>query len=207
MKEVSTEARILNGALELFYKHGIRSITMDDVARHLGMSKKTIYKFFRDKDEIVMKCCDRDLHDRDCLFREITGSSTDAIGELMEMMKHMAAMSSKMNPNLFYEMKKYHPSVYKMFRDFKEKNILRMVEDNLRKGISQGLYRRDIHIPTIARLRMEEVEMGMNPEIFPTQQFLLADVQLALFDHFMHGITTLKGHRLINKYKQITEEE
>ena len=84
---------------------------------------------------------------------------------------------------------------------------MRMVEDNLRKGISQGLYRRDINIPVIARLRIEEVEMGMNPEMFPSQQFRLADVQIALFDHFLHGITTLKGHRLINKYKQITEEE
>lgn len=207
MKEISTEDRILDGAIELFYKHGLKSITMDDVAKQLGMSKKTIYKFFRDKEEMVMKCCDRDLHDRDCIFREITGSSTDAIGELMEMMKHMAGMFSRMNPNLFYDMQKYHPAVWKLFRDFKEKNILRMVEDNLRKGISQGLYRRDINIPVIARLRIEEVEMGMNPELFPAQQFRLSDVQMALFDHFMHGITTLKGHRLINKYKQITEEE
>jgi hypothetical protein len=104
-------------------------------------------------------------------------------------------------------MQKYHPAAYKLFRDFKEKNILRMVEDNLRKGISQGLYRRDINIPVIARLRIEQVEMGMNPHLFPSQVFRLADVQLAIFDHFMHGITTLKGHKLINKYKQITEEE
>jgi len=207
MKEISTEARILDGALELFYKHGIKSITMDDVAKHLGMSKKTIYRFFRDKEEIVMKCCDRDLNDRDCVFREITGTSTDAIGELMEMMKHTSRMFSQMNPNLFYDMQKYHPSVWKLFRDFKEKNILRMVEDNLRKGISQGLYRRDINIPVIARLRIEEVEMGMNPQIFPSQLFRIAEVQLSLFDHFMHGITTLKGHKLINKYKEITEEE
>jgi AcrR family transcriptional regulator len=207
MKELTTEARILDGALTLFYKHGIKSITMDDIARQLGMSKKTIYRFFRDKEEMVLKCCDRDLHDRDCMFREITGASTDAIGELMEMMKHMGKMFSQMNPNLFYDMQKYHPAAYKMFRDFKEKNILRMVEDNLRKGIGQGLYRRDINIPVIARLRIEEVEMGMNPHLFPAQVFRLADVQLAIFDHFMHGITTLKGHKLINKYKQITEEE
>ena len=207
MKDISTEQRILDGALELFYKHGLKSITMDDIAKHLGMSKKTIYRFFRDKEEMVLKCCDRDLHARDCMLRGITEQSTDAIGELMEMMKFTAEMFSKMSPNLFYDMQKYHPEAWRLFRDFKLKHILRTVEDNLRKGISQGLYRKDINIPVIARLRIEEVEMGMNPDIFPHQNFRLPDVQLALFDHFMHGITTLKGHKLINKYKQITEEE
>jgi len=204
---MSIEQRILLGAKELFYKFGIRSITMDDVAKHLAISKKTIYHYFHDKNEIVMKCCDHDLKDRECVFKHITDNSTDAIGQIMQLMKHMGSMFSQMNPNLFYDMQKYHPSVWKMFKDFKEKNVMEMIEQNLVRGIEQGLYRKDINIAVIARLRIEEVEMAMNPAIYPPDKFNLAQVHVELMDHFLHGITTLKGHRLINKYKQIEEEE
>jgi TetR/AcrR family transcriptional regulator, cholesterol catabolism regulator len=204
---MNIEDRILLGAKELFYKFGIRSITMDDVAKHLAISKKTIYNYFRDKNEIVMKCCDHDLKDRECVFKHITDNSTDAIAQIMQLMKHMGSMFSQMNPNLFYDMQKYHPSVWRMFKDFKEKNVMEMIEQNLLRGIAQGLYRKDINIAVIARLRIEEVEMAMNPAIYPPDKFNLAQVHVVLMDHFLHGITTLKGHRLINKYKQIEEEE
>src|SRR5688572_21573610 len=105
---MNIEDRILLGAKELFYKFGIRSITMDDVAKHLAISKKTIYNYFRDKNEIVMKCCDHDLKDRECVFKHITDNSTDAIAQIMQLMKHMGSMFSQMNPNLFYDMQKYH---------------------------------------------------------------------------------------------------
>ena len=82
-----------------------------------------------------------------------------------------------------------------------------MVEGNLHKGVEQGLYRKDMNIPIIARLRIEEIEMGFHPNVFPPDKFNFAKVQMEVFNHFMHGITTIKGHKLINKYKQITEED
>lgn len=202
-----TEDRIIESATELFYRFGIKSITMDDVAKHLAMSKKTLYRFFRDKGDMVMKCCMHDMHNRECVFKNIADEAKDPIQELMMLMKHLQTMFMKMNPNLFYDMKKYHPDVWKYFREFKDQNMMQMIESNLRKGIEQGLYRQDINIPVVARLRLQEVEMGFDPDTFPPDKFALADVQVALFDHFMHGITTLKGHKLINKYKQINEEE
>ena len=184
-----------------------KSITMDDVAKHLAMSKKTLYQHFKDKNDMVMKCCSHDLVNRECVFKDIASQAKDAIHEIMQMMKHMESMFTKMNPNLFYDMQKYHPAVWRMFREFKEGNMMKMIEENLHKGIQQGLYRKDIDIPVMARLRIEQVEMGFNPEIFPPGKYNLANVHFALFYHFLHGITTLKGHKLINKYKQITEEE
>ncbi len=205
--ETVIETRIISGAMELFYRFGIRSITMDDVARHLAMSKKTLYQYVEDKNDMVMKCCMHDMMDTECIFKNIAEGATDAIGELIQFMKHMESMFSRMNPNMVYDMQKYYPEVWKKFREFKEKNIMAMIEANLKKGIEQKLYRKDINIPVVARLRLEEVEMGLNPSIFPPDKYNFGSVQIALFDHFMHGITTLKGHRLINKYRQITEEE
>jgi len=205
--KMEAEDRIIESITELFYRFGIKSITMDDVAKHLAMSKKTLYHHFHDKNDMVMKCCQHDLVNRKCIFQDIAEHATDAIGELMHLMKHMESMYSTMNPNLFYDMQKYHPTVWSMFREFKEQSMMAMIESNLHKGVEQGLYRKDMNIPIVARLRLEEVEMGFNANIFPFDKFNFAKVQLELFTHFMHGITTIKGHKLINKYKQITEED
>jgi len=204
---MESEERIIQSVTDLFYRFGIKSITMDDVARHLSMSKKTLYQVFRDKNEMVFKCCHHDLLSRDCIFKNIAVQSVDPVAELIELIKYMEMMFSRINPNLFYDMQKYHPEAWKLYGEFKEKNMMKKIEENIAKGIAQGLYRKDINIPVVARLRMEEVEMGFNPRIYPPDKFKVAEVQVALFDNFLHGITTLKGHKLINKYKQITEEE
>lgn len=207
MAEPGTKERILIAAHDLFHKYGIRSITMDDIARHLSISKKTIYQFFEEKDQIVHGCCTGDLNNHGCRFEEIKKESKDAVHEIIEDMKYMSEMFSNMNPNLFFDLKKYHPESYKEYRNFKEQKIGTMVVENLKRGINEKLYRADINIKILAKLRVEQVEMAMNPEIFPPSKFHLPEVQITILDNFLHGITTIKGHKLINKYKHIKEEE
>jgi AcrR family transcriptional regulator len=204
---VETKDRILKGAEELFFKYGIKSITMDDIAKNLGISKKTIYQFYSDKNEVVETLIIHLMKSNECEFRQIAKESANVIEEVFAMMKHMGVMFSHMNPNLFYDLQKYHPAAWKLFQQFKEECIESMVEQSVKKGIEQGHVRSDINTKIIARLRMEEVQMGFEPETFPPDKFKIVDVQLALLDHFLHGICTLKGHKLINKYKEITEEE
>lgn len=207
LERTETRERILHAAHELFYKYGIRSITMDDIAKHLSVSKKTIYRYFKEKDKIVYACCANDLnnHYNDC--EQIFNESKDAVHEIIGVMKHVSEMFSRMNPNLFFDLQKFHPDSWKVYRSFKEQRMMAMVENNLRRGTKEGLYRPDINIKVLARLRIEEVELAMNPVVFPPGKFNLKDIQVTLLDHFLHGITTLKGHKLINRYKQIREEE
>ncbi len=207
IKIVETKEIILNAAHILFFKYGIKSVTMDDIAKHLGMSKKTIYQFFPDKNEVVKSVFKETMLTNKCEFQEITLKSRNAIEEIFEIIKHMENMFTKMNPNLFYDLQKYHQDTWQLFRNFKEKFILETVETNIRKGIKEGLYRKDINIKVIARFRIEQVEFAMNPTIFPPDKYNFADVQTALLDHYLHGIATLKGHKLINKFKQVIEEE
>lgn len=199
--------RIIQGARDQFYQLGIKSVTMDDIARSIGMSKKTIYTIFNDKEEIITSMMHTDLDNNQCIFENLSNQSKDSIQEIIHIMKHIAGMFSRINPNLFYDLQKYHPKSWKIFREFKEKCMVTMVEKNLKRGIREGLYRPNLEIKILAKLRIEEVEMGMNPGIFPPDKHNLSEVQVALLDHFLHGITTIKGHRLINKYNRITEEE
>jgi TetR/AcrR family transcriptional regulator, cholesterol catabolism regulator len=199
--------RILTAAQELFHRYGIKSVTMDDIARHLGMSKKTIYQHFRDKDELVLCKTNYDLGLRECQMEDIFNSAENAIDELIKAMSYVSQLFQQMNPTVFYDMQKYHSEAWEKFRTFKQENIIKMVERNLLRGISEGLYRKELNVKIVSRIRAEQVEMSMRPDIFPPPEFNITEVQLQMLDHYLHGISTLKGHRLINKYKEITEEE
>ncbi len=199
--------RILLGAEELFFKYGIKSITMDDIAKHLAISKKTIYHYFDDKNAVVETLMKEKLKEDECEFKEIQKESENVVVEVFNLMKHMSAMFSKINPNIFYDLQKYHPAAWKMFLAFKEDCMSKMVEKAIAKGIKDKLVRDDVNPKIMAKLRIEEVVMGMNPDIFPPDKFKIGEVQVALLEHFLHGICTIKGHKLINKYKEITEEE
>lgn len=204
---MENKEKILAGAKELFFRYGIKSITMDDIAKNLGMSKKTIYQFFKDKNEVVHVLMKEALAEDEKRFFALAETSANIVEEVMAIMKHMGEIFGSINPNLFYDMQKYHPQSWKLFDDFKKKCVERMVENAIEKGKKQGLVREDVDSKILSRLRMMEIEMGFNFELFPPDKFKILDVQLALTDHFLHGICTLKGHKLINKYRQIIEEE
>lgn len=202
-----TKNRILQGAEELFFKYGLKGVTMDDIAKHLGMSKKTIYKSFEDKDSIVHGLMVHKLSEDEHDIIALSQGTSNVIEVVFKLMNHMNQMFTKINPNVFYELQKYYPNSWKLFKEFKENCILKMVEETLKRGMKEGHIREDINYKVIARLRLEEVEMGFNPIVFPPDKFKIADVQVALIEHWLYGICTLKGHKLVNKYKQIIEEE
>ncbi len=199
--------RIINATQELFMKYGIRTISMDDIAKHLSISKKTIYQSYKDKDELVHELMKVKLKEDSKKFHDLEKESENVIDEVFNIMKHMGKVIGQVNPSFFYDLQKYHPETWKLFKEFKEDFILKMVEGTLVRGVKQGFIRPEINVKIISKMRMEQIEMGFNPAVFPPDKFQLLDVQLAMIDHFLYGICTLKGHKLINKYKQIIDEE
>ncbi|MGZ3883103.1 MAG: TetR/AcrR family transcriptional regulator [Bacteroidia bacterium] len=205
MMDVSV--KILLGAQELFFKYGIKAITMDDIAKHLSMSKKTIYQYYKEKDEIVLRLVTEKIKQDECVFDKMHKEASDVIDEVFSMMKCMADSFGKINPVVFYELQKFYPEAWKKFKHFKEEFVRKSVEDSLRRGQEQEYVRKDININVLSRMRMEQVELGFNQDVFPTDKFNILDVQIAMVDHFLYGVCTLKGHKLINKVKQVKEEE
>ena len=204
---METREHILKSAEELFFRYGVKSVTMDDIASHLGMSKKTIYLSFKDKDELLSDFVRTFVNRNAGAFEHVCKLSHDAVDEIFCVMKQLRSMIQKMNPRLFFELQKYYPQAWQQLRDFREKHVAEMIQKNLEKGIKQGLYRSDINIVILAKLRLEEIDMAMNPNTFPMEKFDITQVQLTLFEHFLYGICTLKGHKLVNKHKQIIDEE
>lgn len=200
MKAFSPEDRILNGTRELFFKRGIKSITMDDIAVHLAISKKTIYSHFKDKDLIVRSLFRNILEQQLKKMHEIQKISENPIDEIMQLMGHVGEFISQFNPVVFFDLQKYYPSVWEEFRVYRETELIKFVEENLKKGIKLELYRKEIKIKIVARIRIEMVNLGFNTEVFPINQFNPAEVQVAMLEHYLHGIVTLKGNKMITKY-------
>ncbi len=204
---MNSESRILLGSDELFRRYGIKAVTMDDIAKHLGISKKTIYISYPDKNELVSAFTHAELNAHMNMLNEIASKSKNAVEEIISIMQYMSREFTGINPNMFYDMQKYHPESWLLFKNFKEKFVMDCVVNNLEKGKDHGLYRKDFNNKIIARLRLEQVELAFNPVVFPPDKFNIPEIHVTLLDHFLHGISTLKGHKLINKYLHIQEEE
>lgn len=203
----NTRDRILAGAFELFSRFGIKSVTMDDIAKHLSISKKTIYQSFRDKDEVVHTLLETKLAIDCAEFQEISTTAPNVVEEVFGHMKKLHQMLANANPNMFYDLRKHHPRTWDLVSDFRRNTVLGMVEQALEKGKRDGFVRADVNTKILAQLRVEQIEMGFNPLVFPPDKYQMLDVQIAMVEHFLYGVCTLKGHKHINKLKEINEEE
>jgi TetR/AcrR family transcriptional regulator, cholesterol catabolism regulator len=197
----------LQQADQLFNQYGIRSVTMDDMARNLGISKKTIYQYFVDKDEVIMEVAKATFDGQRCEWENVMAIARDAIDELFYAARHIEKSFRSMNPNMLHDLKKYHPAAWDIYLQHKESLFYGQVVDNLRRGIAQGLYRKEINVEVIARLRLEQIQLGFDPYVFPLGRYNLADIQMQLFDHFVHGIVTLKGYSLLLQYRKELQAE
>lgn len=199
--------RILDGSLALFFKAGIKSVTMDDIAKQLAISKKTIYQFFTDKNELVIALVKRKIEEDKCQMEEIMSEDLNVIEQLLKMEQCAEEILSRANPILMHDMQKYHSGAWDVFQQFKSGIMIGMLEDLMKKGKEQGYIRQNINVKVLARMRVDQVEMGFNSAIFPIAEFNPWTVQSQLMDHFNYGICTLEGYKLLEKYKNLIKQE
>ena len=203
---MSQVERIIQGSRELFLRAGIKSITMDDIAKHIGMSKKTIYQFFKDKNDLVTASVKKKLKEDEEQIVDIISKSENVIEEMINMMKCSEDVLSKINPVAMYDLQKYHYEAWTEFQKFKSGVLINMLEQLLTKGMKQGYIRTDIDVKIIARMRVSQIEFGFNTEVFPVSEFSTVKVQMQFLEHFNYGICTLKGYKLLNQYQNKHEE-
>ncbi|WP_375416224.1 TetR/AcrR family transcriptional regulator [uncultured Hymenobacter sp.] len=201
------KTRILLSAEKLFMRAGIRSVSMDDIAQELAISKKTLYKWFENKDQMVHAVMQSHLGREAGECEGLIKEATSAIDELFRMMDWLRAQFSDVHPGIFYDLQKYYPESWVLWTEHKHSYILRQISDNLHRGIREGLYRADLDVDVLARLRLAQIELAFNADVFPPRQFEVQRLQQAILEHFMLGVATLKGHKLINSYRHVIEEE
>lgn len=194
--------RIKQKAHSLFMLYGIRSVTMDDIALQLGVSKKTIYQFYADKDTLVDEVMEYKIGLNTCMCTQKFAEAENPVHEMFLGIEMIQAMFENMNASILHELERFYPNAYKRLREHKYNFIYSMIQQNLIKGVELGLYRDDFDIDIIIRYRLETMMIQFNQEVFPASKYNLIEVAVALTENFLYGISTAKGHKLITKYKQ-----
>ena|GEM_PF-151058 len=187
------QLQILSQAARLFQTVGVRSVTMDDVAQHMGMSKKTLYKYFSNKRDLVEKAMVHHVSAEVCSLEDITNSAENAIDEMLRITRHVNAQFASMNPAIVYETKKYYPKSWALFEGYKNHVIHDRILQNLKDGIAQGLYRGEINPVVLAKIYIARIDLFFDTQLFPPEQFRLTEVYREFMNYHIRGIASRKG--------------
>jgi AcrR family transcriptional regulator len=199
---MDTRQRILDKTLEICRKVGFRAMTLDDLSSQLGISKKTIYAFFADKEAIVDAVMDQEMSvtKAECLLHAT--QAKNAIDEIFIAMEFMSKDFSDMNPIVIHDLMKFYPSTFQKFTEFKNDIFYTVISDNLKKGIVEGYYRKDLNIDILTKLRLENILLSFDQKVFPVQEYNIVEVTEVILSHFLYGIVTEKGFKLIQEYEK-----
>jgi AcrR family transcriptional regulator len=201
MEEAEVREKILKGAESLFSRFGVRSVSMDDIARHLSVSKKTLYAHFKDKDDLVVTMAQNHLEGDRCAFADISSGSKNSIDELYQMSMTIKKDMEETNPSMLFDLQKFHPKAWQIWLDFKQDFIKPSIVRCIERGIAEGNFRPELNPEIMAINRLVLIEATFNPDVFPKDKFNMVEVTTQFFDHFIQGLCTEQGLKVFKQYK------
>ncbi len=208
MTEADPKERIKTAAHELLMKYSIRSVSMDDIAASVGMSKKTLYHYYQDKDELVKSVVETVIGQNQCTCEGHIKAADNAIHEIFLALEMMVEMCKTMNPSVIYEMQKYHPEAYQRFHQHKTQFLLSHIHQNIERGIREELYRPDVNAEVMSRYRVESMFIPFNPDFQRhLPKYTLLDLEVQIITNFLFGLVSPKGHKLASKYMAEREKD
>lgn len=198
-KTESKEEQLLEQIEKLFMRYGVRSLTMDDIARELGISKKTIYLHFEDKADLVKKGMAshfvREEKKMQCVFQD----SKNAIDELFNITSCVRENIKSVQPSIMYDLQKYYPEAWKQFNTHKFGFILNSISNNLKRGIEEGYYRAEINVDVVSKLYVSRIEIIFDQDFFPSDKYNLLDVHFEMVSYHLYAICSSKGLKYLEK--------
>jgi AcrR family transcriptional regulator len=181
-------------------KHGLKSLTMDDIARELGMSKKTIYQVVDNKSDLIKLALQDYLDEERENLLLIQRRSDNSVDELIQMMEYFLTAVRDFNATSLNEMQKYYPESWDIYNDYRYNFILGRMRENLQNGISQGYYREGLNADIISRLYVAGVEMLVHQELFPVTKFSFVDIFREYLSYHLQGIVSAKGLKYMEEH-------
>ncbi|MCD6347767.1 MAG: TetR/AcrR family transcriptional regulator [Bacteroidales bacterium] len=195
--EVKLE-QILSRVYDLYNMYGVKSVTMDDVARELGISKKTLYQHVKDKAELVELVMSRNSMMHRSKIKEITKHNSNAIIELLEVNQYMSIMLKDHNPTLDYDLKKYYPEIYIRLKHEIRKHMHNSIKNNLLRGQQEGLYRKEMDTDIISKLHITRMDIKYTTETFTLEELTSERVIREIFIYHLYGISNENGVKILN---------
>lgn len=193
---------LIEGCYKIFTEHGIKNISMDDLSRMMGISKKTLYQFVENKVDLLKKIS---LYIQETIrtrMEELKKTDLNAIDILLEMSKIASSKHLRINPMITFEFRKYYPQVFEDYICVKKELIIDNIKKNIDQGIKEGLYRQDLNKDIIAHLYFKKIEDFHNPEITDLQNFSYESVFEVMFENHIRGIANQVGIEYFENQKK-----
>ena len=196
------ENRILLKTRELVVRNGARYVTMDVLANELGISKKTIYQFYADKDALISAVIDFELEEQTLRLKNSQAKAENAVHEMFMLLENIQTIFQNMNPLTISELAKFHVGAFMKIEEHKNVFMHGVIISNLKRGVEQGVYRADIDPEILAAYRLETGFIAFNPAVFPLNKNDIGKVNVQIMEHFIYGVMSPKGLELMEKYKK-----
>lgn len=187
------QLEIIERSTLIFLKYGIKSVTMDDVARELGVSKKTLYVHFKDKNELVKAILSAKIELDRNFCCQVKFEAENAIDELFQISKFVLEQVGNINPVVFYDLKKYHDEGWQIMVEHKWGFILNSIRENIQRGIQEGIYRENLDKEIVARLYVASTDVIMGGDVFPWPEFRFDEVFIETIRFHIRGMANESG--------------
>ena len=192
--------QILEKAEFLFLKYGLKSVTMDDIARKLGISKKTLYQYVENKTDLVSQIMMTHIATEKALMEEVATNSGDAIEEMLKVGRYAIQQLRKLSPTLVYDLQKYYGNIWLMLQKLHRGHGQQMIRENIERGKLQGVYRPDVNADILAKMYVMSTFSLVDEEVFPLKKYNKENLFKEFIKYHIHGIASSKGLELLKKH-------
>ncbi len=183
----------------LFLKNGLKSVTMDDIARELGVSKKTVYEQFGSKENLICEVVEYHLKDARKLIESVERNSENAIECWMTIARDHIKLQKDFHSSILYDLQKYYPKAWKIFKEHVEGFITSHVIKKIKRGMKEGYFRKNLIPEVVAFHQLSKIENYSNPETFRKMGYNMEDVYEEVLKLQLYGIVSKKGREYLNK--------
>ncbi len=194
---VNKEQELLLKIADILKKFGIKSTTMDDIAGHLKISKKTLYKYFKDKQDVVNRIVTAQCEYEKFVIEQIVQESSNAIDELIRINNFVSRNISNVNPSTLFDLEKYYPEAFSYFCVHKETYVAELVRNNLKKGVDEGYYRENLNTELVTIFYLQLIETIWNSEAIAHDKFSISQVHSEIARYHIRGIASPKGQEYL----------
>ncbi len=193
--------RIIDIAKKLFLNFGVKSVTMDDISKEAGISKKTIYSFVANKAQLIDFVVERYMESERNDIVAIQDSAENALDEMIKITEHVIFFLRNFKPSLTYDLKKYYKSSWEKVEKNHFEFIRQTIHNNIKRGKQEGIYRKVLKEEIISQLYLQLSYSLVNDELFPIKSFTKVELYENFIDYHMHGILSEIGLKKYKDYK------
>lgn len=181
-------------------RYGIKSVTMDDLAREMGMSKKTLYQYVSNKAELIEHIFQLKIEEEQKMMAAYKKESTNAIDEILKIARHVIRELRNFSPTVMYDLQKYYRGTYRQMEAYHNRHIIRVIRENIERGIKEGIYRANQSPDVVSKLFVAKSSLVADKDLFPLQQYHIEQLFKEHIIYHIHGIASPKGLELFESY-------